>query len=177
MAELRRWYVAIALFVALILDGVLAYNLQTFIFHRVFSGSCWLTIIGITLISLCDDKNDADIWLCLGLGLIADLYYLGIIGIYTVAFPLICFIIQQSARFLPEVFWFRLLICLVTYLCVSAYVFLMFNMVGIIQLSFASFSRSILPNLLWCLILVLCTYWFWVKLAEEYPFLKKEYYF
>jgi rod shape-determining protein MreD len=177
MAELRRWYVAIALFVALILDGVLAYNLQTFIFHRGFSGSCWLTIIGITLISLCDDKNDGDIWLCLGLGLIADLYYLGIIGIYTVAFPLICFIIQQSARFLPEVFWFRLLICLVTYLCVSAYVFLMFNMVGIIQLSFASFSRSILPNLLWCLILVLCTYWFWVKLAEEYPFLKKEYYF
>ena len=156
MAELRRWYVAIALFVALILDGVLAYNLQTFIFHRGFSGSCWLTIIGITLISLCDDKNDADIWLCLGLGLIADLYYLGIIGIYTVAFPLIC---------------------LVTYLCVSAYVFLMFNMVGMIQLSFASFSRSILPNLLWCLILVLCTYWFWVKLAEEYPFLKKDYYF
>lgn len=177
MAELRRWYVAIALFMALILDGVLAYNLQTFIFHRGFSGSCWLTIIGITLISLCDDKNDADIWLCLGLGLIADLYYLGIIGIYTVAFPLICFFIQQSARFLPEVFWFRLLICLVTYLCVSAYVFLMFNMVGIIQLSFASFSRSILPNLLWCFILVLCTYWFWVKLAEEYPFLKKEYYF
>ena len=28
MAELRRWYVAIALFVALILDGVLAYILR-----------------------------------------------------------------------------------------------------------------------------------------------------
>ncbi|TVV03823.1 rod shape-determining protein MreD, partial [Lactobacillus paragasseri] len=88
MAELRRWYVAIALFMALILDGVLAYNLQTFIFHRGFSGSCWLTVVGITLIALCDDKNDANIWLCLGLGLIADLYYLGVIGIYTVAFPL-----------------------------------------------------------------------------------------
>lgn len=97
MAELRRWYVAIALFMALILDGVLAYNLQTFIFHRGFSGSCWLTVVGITLIALCDDKNDANIWLCLGLGFIADLYYLGVIGIYTVAFPLICFLIQQSA--------------------------------------------------------------------------------
>ena len=31
MAELRRWYVAIALFMALILDGVLAYNLQAFL--------------------------------------------------------------------------------------------------------------------------------------------------
>ena len=56
MAILRRWYVAIALFMALILDGVLAYNLQTFIFHRSFSGSCWLTVVGITLIALCDDK-------------------------------------------------------------------------------------------------------------------------
>lgn len=177
MAELRRWYVAIALFMALILDGVLAYNLQTFVFHRSFSGSFWLTIIGITLIALCDDKNDSNIWLSLGLGLIADLYYLGIIGIYTVAFPLVCFFIQQSARFLPEVFWFRLLICLVTYFCVSAYVFLMLNVAGLIQLSFASFLHSILPNLLWCLILVICTYCFWVKLAEDYPFLKKEYYF
>ena len=128
MAELRRWYVAIALFMALILDGVLAYNLQTFIFHRGFSGSCWLTVVGITLIALCDDKNDANIWLCLGLGFIADLYYLGVTGIYTVAFPLICFLIQQSARFLPEVFWFRLLICLVVYLCVSFYVYLTLNM-------------------------------------------------
>ena len=175
MAILRRWYVAIALFMALILDGVLAYNLQTFIFHRSFSGSCWLTVVGITLIALCDDKNDANIWLCLGLGIIADLYYLGIIGIYTVAFPLICFFIEKSARFLPEVFWFRLLVCLVTYLCVS--VFLMLNLIGLIQLSFVSFTHSILPNLLWCLILAISTYWFWVKLAEDYPFLKKEYYF
>ena len=167
MAILRRWYVAIALFMALILDGVLAYNLQTFIFHRSFSGSCWLTVVGITLIALCDDKNDANIWLCLGLGIIADLYYLGII----------CFFIEKSARFLPEVFWFRLLICLVTYLCVSVYVFLMLNLTGLIQLSFASFTHSILPNLLWCLILAICTYWFWVRLAEDYPFLKKEYYF
>ena len=177
MAVLRKWYVAIALFMALILDGVLAYNLQTLIFHRDFSGSCWLTVIGITLIALNDDKNDANIWLCLGLGFIADLYYLGIIGIYTVAFPLICFIIQQSARFLPEVFWFRLVICLVTYLGLSAYVFFMLNLSGMIQLPFTAFLHSILPNLLWCAILVLCTYWFWVKLVEEYPFLKKEYYF
>ncbi len=93
------------------------------------------------------------------------------IGIYTVAFPLICFLIQQSARFLPEVFWFllvNLFSCLS--LCVSFYVYLTLNLVGIIQLSFASFLNSILPNLLWCFILVLCTYWFWIKLAEEYPF-------
>ena len=119
MATLRKWYVGIALFFTMILDGSLAWAFQKIMFRPNFGAACWFSVVGITLIALRNDLNKDNIWLSLGVGLLADIYYFGYIGVYTVAFPLLCYILQKLARFLPETFWFRLIISLISYLFVS----------------------------------------------------------
>ena len=68
MVQLKRWYIAIALFFTMVLDGVLS---QTFTrFFGNMNVACWLSIILITLISLSDAHNMANVWLCLVVGLV-----------------------------------------------------------------------------------------------------------
>lgn len=174
MRILREWYVAIALLIALILDGIFAFQFQSLFVHGVHGASCWFTVVGIVLIGLCDDRNQNNLWLALGIGVIADMYYLGFLGIYTVAFPIICFLAQKVARFLPEIFWSRLLVALLAYILMNAYLFLAYSIAGTIRLPLSSLLLSILPSLGVCIVIFLITYKFWVWLVEKYPFLKSE---
>lgn len=171
MAVLRRWYVAIALFIALILDGVLGKLFQGWLFHGTYGAACWISLVGICLIALCDDQNVNNIWLSLGIGILADGYYLGFFGVYTVAFPLICFLVEKIARYLPEVFWSRLVVCLLAYLAVNFYLYLIFSIVGVISLPISSLFKGMLLGLITSFILTLLTYSFWTKLVEKHPFL------
>ncbi|CCI80894.1 rod shape-determining protein MreD [Lactobacillus hominis] len=173
MNILRRWYVAIALFAALILDGICSFRLQSILFHGFGGAACWFTVVGIVLIGLCDDQNIDNVWLSLGIGLIADVFYMGFIGVYTVIFPAICFLSEKVARFLPEIFISRLIVSLLAYLLVDIYVFLVCNAVGVISVSTLDLVKSFLPSLIMCLIIFLITYAFWVWLVEKYPFLDK----
>lgn len=173
MNTLRRWYVALALLGALVLDGICAYHFQGILFHGFGSAACWFTVVGIVLIGLCDDQNIDNVWLSIGIGLIADVFYLGFIGVYTVIFPLICYSAEKIARFLPEIFISRLIVTLIAYLLVDTYVFLVCNAVGVISVSILDLVKSFLPSILVCLIIFLITYAFWVWLVEKYPFLDK----
>ncbi|WP_297819276.1 rod shape-determining protein MreD [uncultured Lactobacillus sp.] len=173
MNVLRRWYVALALLGAVVLDGICAYRFQGVLFHGFGSAACWFTVVGIVLIGLCDDQNIDNVWLSLGIGIIADVFYLGFIGIYTVIFPLICYAAEKIARFLPEVFISRLFVALVAYLLVDIYVFLVSNAIGVIKASIIDLVKSFVPSLIVCLIIFLITYAFWVWLVEKYPFLDK----
>ncbi|MBP2057815.1 rod shape-determining protein MreD [Lactobacillus colini] len=174
MRILREWYVAIALLVALVLDGVIAFYAQGIIFKGTYGASCWFTIIGIVLMGLCDDRNDSNIWLVFGIGIVADLYYLGFLGVYTVAFPAVYFLAKSVARFLPEIFWARLMVSLAAYLLLDAYLFLAYSIAGTISLPISSLLMSILPSWGMCLIIFLITYSFWIWLINKYPFLKPE---
>lgn len=171
MRILRQWYVAIALLVAVLLDGIIAYRLQGFIFQGQFGASCWFSVVGISLIGLIDDRNVNNLWLCFGIGILADLYYYGFLGVYTVSFPLLCFLAQKSARILPEVFWTRLIATLVGYALMEIYLFIVFSIAGTISLPISSLLWSFLPGWGMCLVIFLITYRFWVKLVEKHPFL------
>lgn len=171
MKKLGSWYVAIALLISLILDGVLAKFFQGIFFHNSFGVCCWSTIVAITVISIIDDQNINNIWLTLAIGIIADSMYLGFFGAYTVAFPLICFLAQRISRYLPDVFLPRMLICQLSYFIVMCYLFLIFNIIGIIRLSFLTLLKSIIPSLVVCLIFTLAFYKFWVYLARKHAFL------
>lgn len=174
MRILREWYVAIALLVAVVLDGVVAFYTQGFIFHGTYGASCWFTVIGIVLMGLCNDRNESNIWLALGIGVVADMYYLGFLGVYTVAFPTLCFLAEAIARFLPEVFWSRLVVCLLAYILMDAYLFLVYSIAGTISLPISSLLMSILPGLGMCVIIFLITYNFWVWIVGKHPFLQPE---
>ncbi|QNQ80617.1 rod shape-determining protein MreD [Lactobacillus sp. PV034] len=174
MTTLCKWYVGIALFFAMILDGSLALAFQKVFYHPNWGAACWFTVVGICLIALFDDLNKNNIWLVLGIGILADSYYFGYFGIYTVAFPLVYFILQKLTRFLPETLWFRLIICLLAYLFVSLYVFLIYAIIGTQQIGFETFLLSILPSWLVCVIIFFITYAFWKNLIEKYPFLESQ---
>lgn len=174
MRVLREWYIAIALLVAVVLDGIVACYAQGFIFHGTYGANCWFTVIGIVLMGLCDDRNKSNIWLALGIGVVVDLYYLGFLGVYTVAFPTLCFLAEVIARFLPEVFWSKLIVCLVAYILMDVYLFLVYSITGIISLPISSLLKSILPSLGICVIIFLITYNFWTWIIEKHPFLKPE---
>ena len=174
MTTVKRWYIGIALFLTMILDGSLAWTFQRIVFHPNFGAACWFSVVGITLIALRNDLNNNNIWLALGIGILADIFYFGYLGVYTVAFPLLCFILQKLARFLPETFWFRLIICLVSYLFVSFYVFMMYIIVGTQQPTLSSFLLSIVPSWIVCILIYSLSYTFWINLIDKYPFLENQ---
>ncbi len=171
MRYLKRWTVAIALFLALILDGSISHFVPLL---QDWGVNCWLTLIGLTLVGLEDEHNHQLIWLGLVLGLIADAYYLGIFGIYTFIFPMAVFGAQQLSRFLPVSFWFRWGTCIIIYAVATLYHFLAFYLVGLTQVSFRIWQSSLMPNLIWAALLSAISYPLWLYLATKFPFLVRE---
>lgn len=171
MRIIRKWALALALFIALTLDGSLALYLHQFMSWNGFGASCWLMPIGIMLIALFDDMNDKEIWLALGAGVIADISTLGIVGVYTVFLPLACWACQKMARFLPEVFLSRLVVVLLGLTLLDLYSWVVLSTVGIISTSVHTMLISLLINLAWSLLFFVLTYWIWGSLATNYPFL------
>lgn len=99
MSTFRKWVLAIGLFIALVVDGVCALYLHQFMTYDNFAASSVILPISVMLIGLFDDTNDNEIWLALGAGIVADIYFYGIIGVYTVFLPATCWICQKTARF------------------------------------------------------------------------------
>lgn len=171
MRIFREWVLAIALYVALTLDGSLSFYLNHFLTLGNAGANCWLLPIGIMLIALFDDTNSKEIWLALGAGVIADISSIGIIGVYTVFFPFASWACQRIARFLPEVFWSRLIVVLLGLTLLDLYSWIILNMVGIISISVHTLLISIGLNLIWSIVFFALTYWIWAILARDYPFM------
>lgn len=171
MRIFREWVLAIALYVALVLDGTLSFHLHQFMHWGNYGAACWLLPIGVMLIGLFDDTNYKEIWLALGAGVVADISTLGIIGVYTVFLPLSCWLCQKVARFLPEMFWSRLVIVLIGVSLLDAYCWGVLTMVGIVDASLHTLLLSIVINLIWSTVFFTLTYWIWGTLAQNYPFL------
>ena len=76
MSTFRKWVLAIGLFIALVVDGVCALYLHQFMTYDNFAASSVILPISVMLIGLFDDTNDNEIWLALGAGIVADIYFL-----------------------------------------------------------------------------------------------------
>ncbi|PXZ36577.1 rod shape-determining protein MreD, partial [Lactobacillus helveticus] len=105
MSVFRKWVLAIGLFVAIVVDGVCSLYLHQFMDYGSFGAASLILPISVMLIGLFDDTNKNEIWLALGTGIVADIYFYGFIGIYAVFLPFSCWIYQKIACFLPEIFW------------------------------------------------------------------------
>lgn len=171
MRILRKWALAIALFITIVLDSSLSYYLHQFLVFKSASASCNLLLIAVMLIALFDDLNFNEFWLALGAGVVADIVNLGFIGVYTVFLPAACWACQKIASFLPEVFWSRLIVVLLGTTLFEVYSWAILNLVGIISISSQSLIIDSLYNLVWTTIFFALTYWIWAKLARDYPFL------
>ena len=144
MSIFRKWVLAIAMFVVLIVDGICSFYLHQFMNYGSFGAASVILPISMMLIGLFDDTNDNEIWLAIGIGIVADIYFYGIIGIYTVFLPVSCWICQKVARFLPEVFWARLIVILFGTTVFVAYDWLVFKAVGLADASVYTLLMSLL---------------------------------
>lgn len=170
MNSLKKFTLAFALFLALILNGSLSLYLHPFL----NMGINQLMPIGMMLIALFDDTNKKELWLALGAGIISDIYFFGVLGIYSVCLPCVCWMLQEAARFLPELFWVRLIAVLAGAVLINTYNWLILNLSGISSVSLTSLVSSFLPTIGWSLIIVLISYKFWQMLSETFPFMVKQ---
>ena len=169
MKTLRKFTLVLALYVALAVSGSL-----TFYLHQFFSfgkASNLLVPVSMMLIALFDDTNDKEIWLALGAGIVSDIYFFGIIGIYAIILPIVSWLLQKSARFLPEVFWARVLAVLIASVLTQGFTWLILNMTGLSSIGISKLVQSILPTLCWVFIFICATYKLWWNLALNYPFM------
>ena len=169
MKTLRKFTLVLALYVALAVSGSLSFYL-----HQFFSfgkASNLLVPVSMMLIALFDDTNDKEIWLALGAGIVSDIYFFGIIGIYAIILPIVSWLLQKSARFLPEVFWARVLAVLIASVLTQGFTWLILNMTGLSSIGILKLVQSILPTLCWVFIFICATYKLWWNLSLNYPFM------
>lgn len=169
MKTLRKFTLVLALYVALAISGSLSFYL-----HQFFSfgkASNLLVPVSMMLIALFDDTNNKEIWLALGAGIVSDIYFFGIIGIYAIILPIISWLLQKSARFLPEVFWARVLAVLIASVLTQGFTWLILNMTGLSSIGISKLVQSILPTLCWVFIFICATYKLWWNLSLNYPFM------
>ena len=169
MKTLRKFTLVLALYVALAVSGSLSFYL-----HQFFSfgkASNLLVPVSMMLIALFDDTNNKEIWLALGAGIVSDIYFFGIIGIYAIILPIVSWLLQKSARFLPEVFWARVLAVLIASVLTQGFTWLILNMTGLSSIGISKLVQSILPTLCWVFIFICATYKLWWNLSLNYPFM------
>ncbi|EEJ72928.1 rod shape-determining protein MreD [Lactobacillus ultunensis] len=171
MSILRKWALAIAIFIALIVDGICSLYLHQFMTYDNFGVTSVILPISMMLIGLFDDTNEKEIYLAIGAGVVADIYFYSIVGIYTVFLPVSCWICQKVARFLPEIFWARLIVILVGTTAFVAYSCLIFDIIGLVATSIYTLLMELLVNLGWSIIFFILLYWIWGNLVQDYPFL------
>lgn len=169
MRSLRKFTLALWLFVALVLNGSLSMYL-----HPFFNvGVNQLMPIGMMLIALFDDTNSKELWLAIGAGIISDIYFFGVLGLYSVCLPCVCWLLQKVARFFPEVFWVRLIAVLLGTILINSYNWLVLNLMGISNISVSALLGSFLPTIGWSLVFAVVTYKIWGSLADNFPFMVK----
>lgn len=167
MRIFHQWILAIALYFALVLDGVISMVLQRWLPPC----SSLLLPTAVILIALFDDMNNKEIYLALGAGVIADIYFLGFLGVYTVSLPLLTWLCQKFARFLPETFWARLVIVILGTLLLQIYSFAILTIIGLTNVGLIALLKNLGTSLVLTIIWTIATYGLWGRLAESYPFL------
>lgn len=169
MRFLQKYNLALVLFLALLLNGSLSLSL-----HSVMQLSAnFLMPVGMMLIALFDDTNKNELWLALGAGIISDIYFYGIIGVYTICLPGICWLLQKMARYLPEVFLVRIIVTLVGAILLNGCSWLILNLMGLISVPFADLIKTMIPTIIWSLVFAIISYPLWANLTRKYPFMVK----
>lgn len=171
MRIFKQWVLAIALYLALVMEGTLSVYLQPALTYQHGRAGFLLLPIAVLIIAYEDERNEKEIWLALAAGVVADLYFWGIIGIYTFILPALSAFGRWYARVFPELFVFRLLGNIVAITVSCLYTWLVFRLIGWTDLTLKAISFSLLYTAGWTTGISLATYRLWAKLARSYPFL------
>ncbi|MCW8088722.1 rod shape-determining protein MreD [Lactobacillus jensenii] len=169
-SKFSRWYIAVAEFIALIFDGVISIYAHSLLVLSGISASFWLIVIAVAACSLIDENNNNEIILAFFMGLIADIYYLGFIGPYTVGLTFVSWLCQKVTRILPDVFVVRVPVIVICYLLFDVFFWFILTIASTISIPFSQVIWGMIANAILALILASVTYPIFNFLGREYPF-------
>ena len=95
----KRYLFIIGMFLFLLLDGSFSYNFTSWMFTPKTSMESRLLLLWLIL-AVCYLKYDKIIWWAFLVGMLYDLYYSGILGIFTFLFPLMIYLNREVFEFL-----------------------------------------------------------------------------
>lgn len=169
--KIKNWVIPATLLFALILDGLLSFHLGALTSNISISFSVNSMLIGFVLLNLVYDQNQNHYYLAFGFGLLADWYYYGFIGVNFIVLPILTLIIQYVAKAVPATFGSRLITVLLANLFLQIYIFLVFNIFGVAQISLKEFLfTGILVSTITAFVIFSLIYNVWLNLIIDYPF-------
>lgn len=172
MRIFKQWVLAIVLYLAMVVEGILSVYLHQFMFiGKSLQASLMILPVAVTVIGFEDERNTKEFWLALAFGVIADLYFYGIIGIYAVGLPFLSAFGRWFSRIFPELFIIRLIgVCIGTSIF-SIYTWAILKILTWTAAGWKDALNSVLFTLIWTIITTILTYWLWALMARKYPFL------
>ncbi|MEJ6348315.1 rod shape-determining protein MreD [Holzapfeliella sp. He02] len=173
MEMLKKWILPLLLFLFLIVDGVLSKSLAPLLGDNAIIVPVQLSLIFQSLIAFYNPSNRYWVYVIIGIGLIGDIFYAGLIGINATLYAVIFYVIQINAKKFPDIKLARAFIVLMSTLGYQ----LSF---GIMTLVFRIQTKSGLvyglPAVLKTLILTMILFFILDKLfvsyIKKYPFIK-----
>ena len=154
-----RYYFPIGLLIFIFLDGSLSNVFAREFFTGEISIESLLVLLWLVMAIFYGEVDRLMLWAFVA-GLIFDMYYTGILGIYMIIFPLVVYLNRQVCRFFTSSFLVVLLIYLIDLTLVSALAFLANSLIGLANISLADFfvadlGPTLAYNLAWFAILYL----------------------
>ncbi|WP_262314729.1 rod shape-determining protein MreD [Lacticaseibacillus parakribbianus] len=152
-------WVALVLAVALLLDGTLAQVLAQWLMVPAFTGVPQLTLMALVMIALVLPDEAYIVAIAAVVGLIADSFYTGMLGVNLLLWPLLVYVVRQIEPLIPKTALYVgavVILTLITYIVANYFVarFLGATSVGLIPL----IARHVGPGLTVNLILFALVY-------------------
>lgn len=145
-------WIALLLFVTLLLDGALAQWLGQWLMQPTFMATPQLTLMTLVMLAIMVPKEKYLVYFAIVAGLLFDSFYTGMLGINTLLWPLMVFLVQLLRPYVPQT---PLYLAVVQIICLTAHAladyllnrFTGYGNVGITTLITVHLAPGLLVNL------------------------------
>lgn len=156
-----KYVFPIGLFVSLFLDGALSHVWAPLFFRYPYSMMSELVLLWLVLAYFFENGIDIPlIPFAIAVGVVADMYSSGILGLYMVLYPCIVALTQLLAKYFSGSFLSMIMIFFVDIVAFATINYWAYYMVGVTNANFGDFlAFSLAPTLAFNLVYFVVLYW------------------
>lgn len=158
---MKRVYLPIILFLLLVLEGVSLDLLPTFLLNsHTLIIPHWVFVLLLFITVFYDDEDTYyAVFYCIIFGLLIDVVYTGVLGIYMFSYAFVIYIIQEVKRLIHENFYAVLFLGGIGILGVDLSIYMIYKMVGLTDMLWNDYLLfRLLPTMLANLIFLIILY-------------------
>lgn len=168
----NRYLLPIYIMIAFYLDGSISLLGQIWLYTPDYTIISRLFMLVLVLTAFILPEETRLPWYAIGIGLIYDLYYTGMLGMYTFAVPLIMYVVRYLKQYLPDSPFFIALVYLISLTLLETVIYLFNRMAGIVTTIPVDFISNVLAptialNLVFFIFLYLPIKYLLLKLKSE----------